>query len=119
MVQRGERAAIQQVRFYVPKWPFDLTFRFRTTGPASPGLKPVMRCERKKARVVDGLVAVVTRHDHLHVVVETGGREALKVLESVHVFADGGCKILRLHKAQILPARVTQNITESMHSPLA
>src|SRR6266545_6520330 len=49
--------------------------------------------------------------------VETGSGQPLKVGESADVFADGGGEILRLHKTQILAARVTQNITECIHSP--
>src|SRR6266478_6117648 len=106
MFQRSERPSIQQVCFHIPKWSFDLAFRFRTPRPAGPGLKTVMRREGEKAGVVDGLVAVVAGDDHLHVVVETGRRQTLKVFESAHVLAEGGCKIPRLPKAQILTARV-------------
>jgi len=47
------------------------------------------------------------------------GGQTLKVLEGANVFADGAGKVLRLHETHILPARVTQDVTESMHTPLA
>src|SRR5262245_26161955 len=85
--------------------------------PASPGLETIMRCECQKAGVIDGLVAVITGDHDFHVVVQTGGGRSLKVGESADVFADGGSEILRLHKAQILAARITQDVTECIHPP--
>ena len=76
-----------------------------------------MSGESEKAGVIDGLVTVVTGYCHFHVVVETSGRQSLEVFEGADVFADGGRKILRLHKPQILAARVTQHITERMDPP--
>ena len=119
MLERGEGAAIQQVRFHILKRSLDFAFRLRTMRPAGPWLKTVMGGESEKAGVIDGLVAVVTGHHHLHVVVETGRGQSLEVFEGADMFADGGGEVLRLHKAQILAARVTQHITESMHPPPA
>src|SRR2546430_13314514 len=56
--------------------------------------------------------SVIIRHDHFHVVVEAGGRQSLKIFECANVFADGGCKILRLHKAQVLAARSEEHTSE-------
>jgi hypothetical protein len=86
------------------KRPFDLAFGLRTMGAAGPGLIAVVRRERQKARVIDGLVAIVARDYHFHVVVQTGGGQSLKVFESARMFANGGGKVLRLHKAHILAA---------------
>src|SRR5436189_3041970 len=84
---------------------------------AGPWPEAVMSGESEKAGVIDGLVTVVTGYCHFHVVVETSGRQSLEVFEGADVFADGGRKILRLHKPQILAARVTQHITERMDPP--
>ena len=75
--------------------------------------------EGEKPGVIDGLVAFVAGHYDLHVVVETGGGQALKVFERADVLANGRGEVLRLHKAHILPARVTQDVTERMHAPPA
>ena len=95
MLQRREGPAIQQVGFHILKWSFDLAFGLRTMRPAGPGLETVMRGEGQKAGVIDGLVAVVTGHYHLHVVVQTGGGQTLKVFEGADMFANGGGKVLR------------------------
>ena len=104
LLERSEGAAIQQVGFQVIKRSLDFAFRFRTARPAGPWLKTVMRGEGKKASIINRLITVIIRHDHFHVVVEAGGRQSLKIFECANVFADGGCKILRLHKAQVLAA---------------
>src|SRR6516165_7147977 len=86
-------------------------------GTAGPGLETIVCGEGQEAGVVNGLIAVITGDHHFHVVVETGGCCSLKVLESAHVFTYGDGEILRFDKAQVLAARVTQDITEGMHPP--
>src|ERR1041385_4745178 len=117
MFQRGECPAIQEVAFHILKWLFDLAFGLRTMRSTSPGLETIMGRECQKAGVINGLVAVVTGDHNFHVVVQTGGGQSLEVGESADVFADRGGEILRLHKAQILAARITQDVTECIHPP--
>src|SRR5579884_579606 len=94
MLQGGEGPPVQQVGFDIPEWPLDLPLRFGPARATGPWPKGIMRGEGKEAGVVDRLIAIVSSDDHLHVVVETGGRQPLKVLESAHVFADGVSKVL-------------------------
>ena len=42
-----------------------------------------------------------------------------KVFERADMLANGRGEVLRLHKAHILPARVTQDVTERVHAPPA
>jgi hypothetical protein len=72
--------------------------------PAGPGLKSVVGGEGQKAGVIDGLVTVITGHYDLHVVVQAGGRYTLKIIESAHMFADCGGKVLRFDEPDILAA---------------
>src|SRR6516165_12061904 len=115
MFQRSERAAIQQVRGNVLKRFFHFTFRLGTIRSAGPWLKSVMCSESQKPRVIDGLIAVVTSHHDLHVVVQAGGGHTLQVIESADMFTDRSGKVLRFYKPNILAARVTQDVTEGMH----
>src|ERR1700688_4672819 len=94
VVQRREGAAIQQVGLHILKRSLYLALGLRTMRAASPWLEGVMSGESEKAGVIDGLVAVVTRYYHFHVVVETSRRQSLEVFKSADVFADGGCEIL-------------------------
>ena len=78
-----------------------------------------MRGEGEEPGVVEGLLAVSRRHHDFHVVVETGGGDALKIFEGAHVFAHGGGEVLGLHEAQVLAARIAQDVAEGMHAPAA
>ena len=115
MLQGAELAAAQEVRFHEVKRPFHFAFRLRPPGTAGHRPEAVMRGEGQKAGVVDRLVAVVTRHDDLHVIVETGGGHASKVLEGPHVFADRGLHVLGRREVQILPPGIAQHVAEEVH----
>jgi hypothetical protein len=94
VVQRREGAAIQQVGFHILERPLNLALGLRTMRAAGPWLEAVMSGESKKAGVIDGLVAVVTRYYNFHVVVETSRSQSLEVFEGADVFADGGREVL-------------------------
>ena len=117
VLQRSERAAVEQVLFEICKWSLHLAFGLRPMWPACPWLKPVVRGEGQKSGVVDRLVAIVARHHDFHVVVQAGGRRASQILKRSHVFSDGRGKVLCLYKPQVLPPRVTQNVAERVHPP--
>src|ERR1700722_8281768 len=94
VLQRGEVPSIHQVGFDILKRSLDLPLRLRTMRPAGPWLEAIMSGESEKAGVVDGLVTVITRYYHFHVVVETSRGQSLEVFEGASVFADGGREIL-------------------------
>src|SRR5258708_3333390 len=94
MLQRCERATVQQIGFHILKRSLYLALGLRTMRAAGPWPKAVMCREREKAGVVGGLVAVVTRYYHFHVVVETSRSQSLEVFEGADMFADSGRKIL-------------------------
>src|SRR5215204_6806176 len=74
-----------------------------------------MRCEGQKPCVVDGFSVLIVGHHDLHVVVETGGGQSLKMSEGSDMFADRGNEILRFNEADILAAGVAQDVTETIN----
>jgi Family of unknown function (DUF5372) len=72
-----------------------------------------MSSEGQKARVVDGLIPVVTGHHDFHVVVQAGGCGTLQVFEGADMFTDRDGKVLRFYEPDILTARVTQYVDDT------
>src|SRR5208283_670619 len=119
VLEAAEAAAIEEVSFDVAEGAFALALRLRTSASARPYLVTVVRGERQETGVVDRLVALVTGYHDLHVVVQAGGGHAAKVLKGPHVFTDRRLEILGLHEAQVLPPRITENVTEQVDPPPA
>ena len=94
MLEAAEAAAVEEVLFDVAEGAFALAFRLRPPPPAGPYPVAVVRGEGQEAGVVDRLVALVTGHHDLHIVVQAGGGHAAQVLEGPHVLADRGLEVL-------------------------
>ena len=61
----------------------------------------------------------MTQDDHLHVVVQAGGRHAAQVLKGADVLADRGREVLALHEVEIQAAGVAQDVAEQVDAPPA
>jgi transposase len=114
MLQGAALAAAQEVRFHEVKRPLDLALGLWTPGTAGRRPEAVMRGEGQQASIVDRLVAFVTRHHDLHVVVEAGCRHSPKVLEGAEVLTDRGFQVLRRREVQILPPGIAQHVAEKV-----
>src|SRR5271167_905499 len=96
--------------------PFHLSLGLGPTRTAGDRSKTVMGCKPQKSSVVNRLVAVVSTYHDFHVVIKTSRGHSSQVFKCADVFADRGGEVLRLDEVQILAARITEDITESMNA---
>ena len=114
MLQRSERATVEQIRLHVEERTFDFAFGLGAADLASPRPETIVRGERQKACVVNRLIVFPTRDDHFHVVVQACRGDALEMIERPDVLADRRVEVLSLRKADILSPGITQQITEQI-----
>ncbi len=102
MFQAAERAAVEQAQFHVVKGPLHFALRLRP--PRAAGLRAVtiMGGERQEAGIVNRMIVFPARDDHLHIVVEAGGRQALKMPEGLNVLAHRRVEVLPFGKTEVL-----------------
>ena len=58
--------------------------------------------ERQEAGIVNRVVVFPARDDHLHIVVQTGGCQALQMPKGLDVLARRGLEVLPFGKTEVL-----------------
>ena len=119
MIERREGAAIEQVRFDIRKMSFDLPLGLASPDATGPGRESVMGGEGQELGVVQRPLVAVPQDYHLHVVVEAGACDAAEVFKGADVFTQRGRQVLDFDEAEVLPARVAQQVAEQMDAAAA
>ena len=119
MLQRVEGAAVEQAGFDIVEFAFDFALGLRPAHAAGLRAEAVVGGEGQELRVVEGAVGIVTQHHRLEVVVQADAGDAAQVMEGMHVLAQRRRQIHRLDEAQVLPARVAEQVAEQVDAPPA
>ena len=115
MIERTELATIEQIGFNIIKWSFNFAFGLGPTDLASPRSVAIVRGESQESCVVDRLVIFPASHNDLHVIVEARRGDSAKMFESFDMLANGRFVVLPFGKVDILPSRVTEDVTEQLY----
>ena len=116
MCQRVEGAAIEQAGLDIVELPFDFALGLRAAHAAGLGAEAIVRGEGEELGIVQRAVGVTPEHHGLEVVVQADARHAAQVMKRPHMLALGRHQVHRLDKAQILPARVAEQVAEAVHA---
>ena len=119
MLQRVEGAAIEQVGFDIVEFAFDFALGLRPADAAGLGAEAVVGGEGEELGIVEGAVGVVAQDHRFEVVVQADAGDAAEMMEGLHVLAQRGRQIHRLDEAQVLPARVAEQVAEQVDAPPA
>jgi hypothetical protein len=114
VVQVAERTAVEERALELPEASLHAWLCIGV--PAhGPGSELVVRCEREKARVVDGLGTLPPERDELLAVVRAALGAALEALERAHVPIKERVEVVATEDVEELPRAVGEDVRECLH----